>query len=139
MWWTRSVFCQEGDNDEDLDRAVCKISGDLVIQEALKQHDTLSKLNPSSVNTCRVLSMLNNEEVKIYSTIIRMGIGESKVDNASSGGITCGINSYDRLKDRAYAQNGKMYTSHPTTGLGFDEIVVPSYRQIIEQTKKTTP
>ena len=39
----------------DFHDAVSKIKGDIIIQEPLIQHEALSRLNSSSVNTIRIL------------------------------------------------------------------------------------
>ncbi|MBO4562937.1 MAG: hypothetical protein J5772_04915 [Clostridia bacterium] len=104
---------------------------DVVIQKVLKQHPELAKLNPDSVNTIRHLTFIENGKAKVYSSILRMGIDNSRVDNASSGGITCGITSSGQLKPVAYAVTGKKYDLHPSSGIAFDSITVPSFEESI--------
>lgn len=117
-----------------------KIDVDIVIQKALKQSKTLAKINESSVNTIRILSMLNKDgTVKIYSSILRMGINGSKVDNASSGGITCGINADGTLKKVAYKVNGEKYFKHPTSGIEFGNIRIPKFKEMEELVEKNHP
>lgn len=108
---------------------------DFVIQKTLVQHPELATLNPDSVNTIRHLSLLRDGKVTVYSSILRMGINHSRVDNASSGGITCGINSDGSLKHFAYAVTGKKYEQHPTSGIAFDTITVPSFEKSIDFVK----
>lgn len=112
------------------------IKCDLIIQEPIKQSEIINKLSASSVNTIRVLSLLNSREVKIYSSVIRMGIKGSKTDNASSGGIICGIEINGNLKDIAFDLRGNKYLCHPETGLKFNEIKIPNYDKILEKVKE---
>ena len=100
---------------------------DIVIQRALVQHPTLAKLNPDSVNTIRHISFLEDGKATVYSSILRMGINHSRVDNASSGGITCGITADGTLKPVAFAVSGQKYEKHHTTGIAFSTITVPSF------------
>lgn len=111
------------------------IENDIVIQKPIIQHEALGRLSPSSVNTLRVLSLLRSEGVNIYSVILRMGIDGSKVDNVSSGGITCGVTEEGRLKPVAYSARGDSYSQHPTTNVKFDEIVIPNYKKVLQNTK----
>lgn len=115
---TRKVFDSLSENNRDL-----------VIQKMIIQHPTLAKLNPESVNTVRHLTFLENGKSTVYSSILRMGINHSRVDNASSGGITCGITNDGRLKSVAYAVSGKKYEKHPSSGIAFDTITVPSFEK----------
>lgn len=112
---------------------------DVIIQRCLKQCNELAILNPSSVNTIRVLSLLRDNEVKIYSCILRMGCNNSKVDNASSGGITCGINFDGRLKEIAYSARGKKFQQHPSSGLKFCTIKIPVFSKVLELVKEMHP
>ena len=77
--------------------------------------------------------------VKIYSCVLRMGIGGSKVDNACSGGINCGICKDGRLKGVAYNQKGDKFMTHPTSNVKFDEIQIPNFDKVIEKVKILHP
>lgn len=121
------VFCVKG--RMEIEQAAAKICGDIIIQKTLKQHPDLSKLCADSVNTVRILSRLSESGVKIYSAVLRMGINGARVDNASSGGISAGICDDGRLKPAAYSLSGVKYDSHPSTGVLFDSVVVPSFSE----------
>lgn len=134
-------FCKCG-KAEEITNITKQIKGDIVIQKPLKQHEVLSGIFKNSINTIRIISMLRNNEVKIYSSILRMGTGESRVDNASSGGITCGIMEDGSLKEVAYSANGEKYKNHPTTGVCFSKIKIPAFadcRRTVERLHKMIP
>ena len=101
-------------------QALQQVSGDIVVQRPIRQHETFAALHPSSVNTLRILSLLTKEGVKIYSAIVRMGVGNAKVDNATAGGIFCGVREDGSLTPTAYRLNGERFHVHPTTGVVFD-------------------
>ena len=82
--------------------------------------------------TIRILSLLSDNGVKIYSSVIRMGINGSKVDNASSGGITCGIKKDGHLNSYAYSAAGEKYDIHPTSKIKFDDITIPNFQKAKE-------
>lgn len=105
------------------------IPGDIAIQCSLKQSSTLAKLNPSSVNTVRFISLLDKDgKVTIYSAILRMGMKDARVDNACSGGITCGIQEDGRLKNVAYSADGTVWREvHPGSGVRYSDIVIPHF------------
>jgi hypothetical protein len=108
---------------------------DVVIQEVVEQHPELSKLHAASVNTIRIMTLLWNNEVIILSSVLRMGIGSAVVDNASTGGIVCGIKSNGELKNVAFDKNGYCYNHHPQ-GASFDKIVIPNYNAVKQFVKK---
>lgn len=121
-------FQPTGHSVEDLTAIIKQIPCDLVIQQRIKQSDVLAKINSDSVNTLRLISLLKKDgSVKIYSSILRMGIKGSKVDNASSGGISVGINEDGSLKDVAFSNDGVRYTEHPTSHVKFGDFVIPNF------------
>ena len=64
-----------------------------IFQQTVKQSEETAKLHSKSLNTIRVMTLIIDNEVKVLPwCAFRMGIGESKVDNASFGGIYCRIN-----------------------------------------------
>ena len=130
--------------DKDaIDEQLIPFTGDVIIQVPIKQSSIMARLHPSSVNTLRIISLLDrNGQVKIYSSIVRMGVGDAVVDNASSGGITCGVNLNGRLKPVAYSAKGDKFDVHPTTKIHFDEIVVPNFeaaKKLVQQAHLMIP
>lgn len=112
---------------------------DIVVQVPFRQHTALAALHKSSVNTLRLLSVLLDGEVTVYSSIVRMGAGNSKVDNASSGGITCGIDENGCLKKYAYKPSGERFKAHPTSGVVFDGYQIPGFEKAKELVLKAHP
>lgn len=110
----------------------------LVVQEVIKQHERLNYLHVDSVNTIRIITLILNNKVNILSCVLRMGQGGAKVDNASSGGIFCGIEASGQLKNIAYDCNGVIYNKHPQ-GAIFEEVVIPNFEKCKELVKKLAP
>lgn len=88
----------------------------LIFQETIKQSEKTAKLHPESLNTIRIMTLILDNDVKILPCSFRMGIGKSKVDNASNGGIYCKINDDGTLSNVAYNTLGEKFTSHPNGG-----------------------
>lgn len=113
------------------------IKFDIVIQRKLTQHPDCAKLNNSSVNSVRIYSLLRKDgSVKIYSSVLRMGVGNTKVDNYGSGGISCGITPDGTLKKYAYNKVGARVDKHPYTGVVFEGYKIPSYDKAVELVKE---
>ena len=64
-----------------------------VVQDILKQHPDMIKLNPNSVNTLRITSIIWKNKVFVINATARIGSGEKHVDNWSAGGLIVGIDS----------------------------------------------
>lgn len=134
------AFYDSGKGDFSQIAHLLKTNDDMVIQGAICQHSKISAINESSVNTIRILSLLHKDgTVKIYSSVLRIGRQGKKVDNASSGGITCGITSEGKLKKFAYNQRGDRFEKHPDNDFVFDGAEVPSYEKAVQMVKRIAP
>jgi len=121
---------------ENLVHLLRSIQMNVVIQSGIQQHTQMARLNSSSVNTIRILTHLTLDgQVKVRSVVVRMGRNGSHVDNASSGGITVGIDSVGRLKAKAYDVGGCCYEEHPNSHVKFSEVVIPSYEDLLDEVK----
>ena len=122
---------------EQFKQVVSGITGDIVVQFPIVQHSEMAKLHRESINAIRAFSFLSREgEVNVDSVIVRMGSGTARVDNASSGGITCGVERDGTLKTRAFSPKGICYTEHPTTGMHFEQVQKPNFLKVLETVKK---
>lgn len=120
-------------------KAIADIHVDIVIQRPVEQHPALSAFNPSSVNTIRVVSLLREDGVKIYSCLLKTGLEGSKVDNGSGGGVSCGITAEGRLRKNAHNSAGITYDRHPTTGIVFEDYEIPCFDGVLELVRKAHP
>ena len=133
----KGVFFYNKKDDNTINGLLAE-EGSIVIQEILKQHPNISYLHDNSVNTIRIISLIRNDKVNILSSVIRMGQGGAKVDNASSGGIFCGIKPNGQLKNIAYNCNGKAFSKHPQ-GAIFSNVTIPNFDECIKLVEKLAP
>ena len=85
----------------------------LNVQEVIRQHESLNKIHADSINSVRIISFMFDGQVHILSSILRMGRDGATVDNASMGGIMCGIKEGGQLGQYAYDENGNRWAQHP--------------------------
>lgn len=112
---------------------------DYVVQKVIKQHPDLNRIHASSINTIRIMSLLMPDGVHVLSACLRMGVGDSKVDNVSAGGISCGIRGGGLLDKYAYScYSGKRFVSHPQ-GFVFEGFQIPSFDNAIALVEKVHP
>jgi hypothetical protein len=98
--------------DDELSQQL-KEPSDYIIQEVLSQHESINNIYDQSINTVRIMSLLMDGNVYLLSSVLRMGRDGSHVDNASKGGIVCGINQDGTLKEYAYNTKGDRWSQHP--------------------------
>ena len=114
-----------------IEKSFREIGANFIMQAAVKQHPTLAKLNPSSLNTIRVVSFFFEGKVHILSCILRVGAPNSKVDNVGAGGFACPVLEDGRLKAKAVNRKAQWVTEN-STGVKFADIKIPEFDKVIE-------
>lgn len=121
---------RDDDNEVDFDSLMKSYGSDYIVQDVVTQHKVLAAIHPRSLNTLRVISFLFQGEVHISSSILRMGVKGSRLDNVSTGGLACPVQADGRLKSKAVDKNSQWVTSHPG-GAVFSDIKIPSYGRVL--------
>ena len=127
------MFWKSDDSEVSKMTEFMKNCRDVVCQKVIKQHSDLSRLNPTSVNTVRIMTLMQGRHVHVLSGVLRMGINGSRTDNASSGGIVCGIKPTGQLKEVAYDTSANKYERHPQR-TSFESVTVPNYSECVNLT-----
>ena len=111
------------------------IKSGYLFQEAVIQHDLIKEINPFCVNTIRFDTYTNrNNEAKLISAFMRIGVNNTYVDNISCGGLFVGVNIEDgTLFPEAFTDithgKGKHFTVHPATGFRFEGFQIPFFQE----------
>lgn len=126
------TFFAPGEADEE--RVIKKfrdMGANFLAQAAVKQHSVLAQMNPTSVNTIRVVSFLFEGEVHILSSILRIGAEKAKVDNVGAGGFAVPILSGGQLSARGVNRNAE-WREENNFGVRFADVTVPSYDRVLD-------
>lgn len=107
------------------------------IQEFVDQHELMRRLNPSSVNTLRILTFRSEMEILVLYSVVRIGRDGKEIDNESAGGISTKINPDGTLSKYAYGSPGIDDKVEKTdTGIILEGYKIPSYESAVEMVKK---
>lgn len=106
-----------------------------LIQKAVVQHERMSALNPTSVNTIRILTYHSGNEVLVPYSVIRIGRKGWDIDNETAGGISTKINGNGQLSKYAYGAPGCDMIEATDTGVVLEGYEVPSYGKAVELVK----
>lgn len=117
------------------------INGYYVHTKIIEQHKEINKIHDKSVNTLRIISLITSENhPEIISVFMRFGVGDSVVDNASSGGFFVGVNIDEgTLKDTGHhlsEYGGAKIKKHPDSGFIFEGFKVPYFKEACEEVLK---
>ena len=122
-----------------LRRTLDEMGMDFIVQKLLCQHSSLAALNPDSVNTLRVLSLLWNDEVIIVGALVRIGSRGVRVDNlVRSNGISCALDQRGRFVRQGYDKSGKPYL-HAPNGIKLEGYQIPGYKAAVRMVKEHHP
>ncbi len=109
---------------------------DFLIQEWVRQHARMSALNPTSVNTMRILSYRSGMEVLIVYSVVRIGRSGSVVDNQCAGGISTTISQDGKLGKSAFGGFSNDNVEVTDTGIELKDYQLPSFDKAIEMVKR---
>ncbi len=111
-------------------------SGDFVVQRILRQHHKMAELNPDSINTVRVLTLLWKGETRVLSALVRIGTKGCRIDNPhTSDGLSCVLDEEGRMVEKAFDRDWRPYTELPN-GMKVKGFEVPYYNRIKETALK---
>ena len=107
-----------------------------IIQSKLEQHPDLAKLNPTSVNTIRVMSYRKENEVIILYAVIRIGRKGKVIDNETAGGIKADIDLLTgRIKGSAFGSPKEKNMPQTDSGAVLDNYLIPSFPKVLDFVK----
>lgn len=113
-----------------------KYSKNFIIQECIKQHEKMAALNPTSVNTIRILSYRSDMEVLIIYSVVRIGRKGQVIDNQSAGGISTTVTKEGKLGKVAFGGYSEDNILTTDTGVVLEGYEIPSYDKAIEMVKR---
>lgn len=104
----------------------------VVIQKNIIQHTDLMRLNDSSLNTIRIMTLSLADQVYVLSSVLRIGKSGAIVDNFSSGGYTIGIDHLGQTKTNLFDSAFKSYKDYkPDNGELVSGIKIPKFNEIL--------
>lgn len=118
-----------------------KAQGFGVIGEMIIQHEAMSRLYPSAVNTLRIVTLLTGSpehwEPQLIYAVVKIGAGGKYVDNLENGGMFCPID-YETGEITGVGHTSALttLTHHPETGIELMGYRIPYVKEAIELCKK---
>lgn len=103
-----------------------------IVEEVVKQHHDMSRINPDSVNTIRVYTVLTDGKANTIYACIRMGNSDRPVDNINAGGMYSPIDmKTGKIAFPACDKQRKVYEKHPRSGCELKGYQIPFWEESI--------
>lgn len=105
-----------------------------LIEEEIRQHKTLSKINPFAVNNIRVVTLLKDNKIYYIERILR--INDGLTDTISSHDIQGRLDEQGNLISKMVDDDLNIFEKHPVTGFEFKNIKIPNMNKVYELIEK---
>ena len=127
------------ENRQEVEKFIKQIAdgNHYVIEQIIKQHTGMSALNPHSVNTIRVETIVDKNGVPHINNMLAMlGTTTAIINNAHAGGIMCHIDPETGIIDgKGVNPQGKRILIHPASGIVLLGYQLPNWKGIHEYAK----
>lgn len=94
--------------------------GQLLVEEAIVQSETLNRVNPHVVNSFRVITIYKDGRVYLVNNAMRINQDETDVIGCTND-LYFSLGADGRIDGNVIDDYGNVYDAHPLTGLKFSE------------------
>ena len=136
----KGIFFSNPKNEKEMDALYKKVHRKgYIIEEVITQNPKLATLHPQSVNTLRIYTTRSLRDGKLHITcaVIRIGRGNSKIDNYSSGGMVAEIDVDSGIVvSNAVDEAGNEFSRHPDTNIRIKGFEIPQWGKVKQSVLK---
>lgn len=118
--------------------AVLENNKGCIIEELIEQHPALKKINPYCVNTIRITTIKEENDVHLISAMFRCGTKNIPVDSWCQGGITAAVDLETGIiftKGFTKVPIRKEYLKHPVSNVVFVGFQIPYWEETVAMVK----
>ncbi|MBR6165655.1 MAG: hypothetical protein IKQ45_07010 [Clostridia bacterium] len=100
-----------------------------ILEEVVQQHPRMASLCPTSVNTCRIATLLGDKKQGIVYAFLRIGNGKV-MDNVDCGGMASRIDlDTGKLLTVGADKQGNTFIKHPMTNTSIIGFEIPFWKE----------
>ena len=100
-----------------------------ILEEIVIQHPKMASLCPTSVNTCRIATLMGDKQQGIVYAFLRIGNGKV-MDNVDCGGMAARIDlDSGKLLTVGAAKQGNTFIKHPMTNTSIVGFTIPFWEE----------
>lgn len=111
--------------------------GSFVVEEVIVQGEEVAKMHSKCINTFRVVTFRQDNDVRIIGITWRIGSGQAIMDNAGSGGMFAVVNiEKGFVETSARRYNTEEYYIHPDSGVIIPGFQLPKWDEALDIIKQ---
>lgn len=104
----------------------------LFVEDSIVQHEKMNELNPTSINTVRVTTVLHKDKAHVMYALLRVGRKGMMVDNVGSGGMYTVLSDDGEIINPLWSDKTiTTYDKHPDSGYDFIGFKVPYFKEAL--------
>lgn len=119
----------EGDPDAVYDR-LTREQEPLLVEAYMAQQGLLHEMNPSSLNSVRVITIRRDGRAEIVAATLRVGGAGEILDNLHAHGVGYTVDPCSGRVGRGIDAGGRCYSRHPGTGFPVEGSVIPGWERV---------
>ena len=109
------------------------ITDRILVEECIKGCEAIQAFHPSSLNTIRLITIGYEGKAQLLGAIIRMGQGDTVVDNSALGGFYASIDiETGVVNSDGVTVTGETATVHPDSNLRIKGFEIPYWNELVE-------
>lgn len=118
-------------------REHCLKNEQTIAEELIIQNEKMNTLFDGCVNTIRMVTITRNKKVNVVFCSLRIGAGDTIVDNLNSGGMAALVDAESGIiTTDAADKNGIIYEYHPDTNTKIKGFEIPFFKEGRELVEK---
>ena len=129
----KGITAHNYQGEEDALRLYDELYGSgAVVEQMLVQHEDMNRLNPHCVNSVRVLTYTDRDDVHMLLSTARSAAGDGIVDNFGSGGMSVAVDlQTGRFTADGIDQDFRRIAKHPFTGTVLKGFQIPNWEKAL--------
>ena len=125
------INVNENDSPKDLFFFALSYGG-CIIEEFVKQDPRFEQFNKTSVNTVRLTTICDNENVRFFFSLARFGKDGAVVDNGGQGGIISMVDiATGTIISDGFDESLNKYVYHPNSGIKIKGFQIPRWEELL--------
>ena len=111
----------------------------MIAEEVLVQHPQVDRINPNCINTVRVATYTDRDDVHIVLATLRSARDKSIVDNFAAGGIHMAVDiDTGVISSDAIDEQQRDYPNHPLTGTKLKGFQLPNWDKALDVLRRAS-
>lgn len=122
--------------NKEIKNIILQTGSNYVIQERIINQDDIAVINPTSLNTFRVVTYFLDGKIYVSPIILRIGRNNSFCDNAHAGGLFVAVSDNGDIISDGITEYNERVVTHPNSGISLKGYHIKNVNKIIDSAQR---